>query len=193
MNYHTKADYLHVISFDSFLFGLLLLIMGPVESAHYYNVDHIVLCMNLFMTLSQLHCLISDRMEIGIFKPCKLIHTFLFIVVLIISIYMIPEFDLSEYPHWRSLNIFYSLAMCFIGFIAYTFCAVLGCGCACIASSINISKMSLTHIAEEHAEELKRYSNVLEEIDAQLNVGSSDFQINGDSTQTLTNTENGIQ
>ena len=74
-----------------------------------------------------------------------------------------------------------------MGFIAYTICAVCGCSFVCICSIRKIWKMSLSHVAGEHEADLLRYSNELAEVDEQLNVGSSDFQINGDSTQTLTN------
>lgn len=189
MLYHTKADYLHVISFDSFLFGILLLVIGPIESVHFYNVDSIVCCMNIFMTLSLLHCIVSDKLKIysGWFKPRKLVHTLSFIVFLLLSIYLLPTFELSEYPYWHSFNLFYALSMCFMGFIAYTICAVCGCSWVCVCSIRQIWNMSLSHVASEHESDLQRYSDELAEVDEQLNVGSSDFQINGDSTQTLPN------
>lgn len=191
MDYHTKADYLHVISFVSFLYGILLLVMGPIESVHYYNVDHILLGMNVFVTLSLMHCIISDKINLktGFLKPRKLFHTLFFVIVLFVSIYKLPCIDLSTSPYWHSFNIFYGLVMCFVGFIAYTVCSVIGCGWVCFSSTYIILRMSLEKVAKEHADELKRYSSVLEEIDNQLNVGSSDFQINGDSIQTIPESE----
>ena len=189
MKYFTRAEFLHVLSFDCFLFGLFLLIIGPVESVQHYDIDRYIVVMNGFMTLALLHCLFHESFDLKnrLLPARKVVHSFGFFVTLIITVYFVPDFDFDDNQWWRGFFLFYSLLICFIGFIAYTFYSFLACLILFFVYSVKIWRLSLSRIREEHEHELNLYRQELDEADKKLKsrkLKENEFQVNGEPIQT---------
>lgn len=188
MQYFTRAEYLHVISFDCFLFGLFLLLLGPIESVQYYNVDKFVVWMNGFMTIALLHCLLCEflGMKDSWLTPRKLTHAMLFLCSIFAVLFCIPEFDFGNEQWWKAFSLFFSLTMCYIGFIIYTVYSFFACSILFVVYYIKISCLSLAKVEEEYKADLELYRHELDEADGKLKdiLESAEFQVNGVPIQT---------
>ena len=171
LRFHTKTEFLNVISFDCFLYGLFILFSGALQNKCKICIDGLIQIVLFTIGLSLIHCLWFERMEITSWKwytkPRILSHGVLLLVSLIIGIYkydtpIIPDISCG----WLAII---SVFICFIGFIAYFSANVLSnITLSCIiffkALSIGVSKKT----AQEHKEEVERHQAELDEIDRQL-------------------------
>lgn len=64
MKFHTKTDFLSVISYDSFFLGMFVLFIGALQNKCEIQCNGLVEWMLLAMFFSLIHCLIYERLEI---------------------------------------------------------------------------------------------------------------------------------
>lgn len=171
LRFHTKTEFLNVISFDCFVYGLFILFSGALQNKCGIYIDGLIQFVLVGMGISLIHCLSFERLEITSWKrytkPRILSHGILLFVALMIGI---NKYDTPIIPSiscgWLSII---SVFTCFIGFIAYFIANVLSNIILSFiivfkAESIGVSKKK----AEEHKEEIEQYREELDKIDSQL-------------------------
>lgn len=171
LQFHTKTEFLNVISFDCFLYSLFILFVGALQNKCELCIDGLIQVILFSIGILLVHCLCFERLEIEswkwYFKPRIILHGIVLCVALIVGIY---TYDTPIIPNiscgWLSII---SVFACFIGFIAYLFTNVLS---NCILSIIILCKALLIGVSEkkakEHENEMEQYREEFDDIDAQL-------------------------
>ena len=171
LQFHTKTEFLNVISFDCFLYGLFVLFAGALQNKCALCIDGLIQVILFSIGILLVHCLWFERLEIEswkwYFKPRIILHGIVLCVTLIVGIYI---YDTPIIPNiscgWLSII---SVFVCFIGFIAYLITNVLSNIILSViilykAVSIGISKKK----AEEHRGEIESHRKELDNIDKRL-------------------------
>ena len=169
--FHTKTDFLNVISCDCFLFGLFILFAGVFSNKCGICIDGLVQIVICTIGLLLIHCLWFERLEPSscneYIKPSIPLHCILFCIAVYIGYqqYSTPIISGFDRP-WLSITAVFT---CFIGFLSYLLANILSnlylsCKIFFKAKSINISKEK----AQEHRGEIEKYREELDEIDRKL-------------------------
>lgn len=171
LRFHTKTEFLNVISFDCFLYGLFVLFSGALQNKCGICIDGLIQIILFAIGIMLIHCLWFERIELTSWKwylqPRILLHGILLSIALIIGIY---KHDILIIPTitcgWLSII---SVFTCFIGFIAYLFANVLS---NFVLSGIIFCKSLLIGVsakkAQEHQDEIEKCRKELDKIDMQL-------------------------
>lgn len=167
LKFHTKTDFLNVISCDCFLYGLFILFVGAFEKKCSVHLNGIIVILLITMALLLIHCLWFERLElkswIRHFKPNILVHVILLITGLVIG-YNLNNLAIFSKCSCGALAVLSVLA-CFIGFIAYLLAVVLS---NLILSAIILVKACpfwFSTVVEDHKEEIERHREELDRIE----------------------------
>lgn len=189
MAFHTKTDFLNVISCDCFIYGLFVLFVGALQNKCNFTCDGLIEWMLLFVILALSHCLIFERIEINSkftrsAKPNIFLHSFLAISFLVIGVIFqnIILYDLSN----GCLSIL-SVIACFIGFVAYLVTTLVANFLLMIIMLIRILTLKVDKKVNEQKENIKRYQEELNIIDKRIKNENLDsvFTVTGGKTATV--------
>lgn len=189
LKFHTKTDFLSVISYDCFLFGIFVLFAGVFQNKCQVYIDGLLVVMLLCMLLLLLHCLVVERLEINnkwekFFEPGFVLHSSILIIALIVGVSYNNELDF--FCKIKNALPICCVVVCFIGFIAYL---VMNIVSNIILSGIILYKifsLNISSNAKTHEEDMRRYQDELNEIDDKLkreNLGQNIIAV-ADSVRT---------
>lgn len=188
MAFHTKTDYLNVISCDSFIYGLFVLFVGALQNKCNFVYDGLLEWMLFFVLLGLFHCLIYERLEIenrftritqpNIFLHCLLAVGFLFIGIVCREM---PFFHFSN----GCLAVL-SVIASFIGFITYLFTTLVANILLMIVMLIKILNLKIDKKVKDQKDNISRYRKELDLIDAKIKNEKldSEFTVTGGETAT---------
>lgn len=173
MEFHTKTDFLSVISYDSFLYGLFVLFIGALQNkCSSFQCLGLLECVLLAILLCLTHCLVYERLEIDNklkkwTKPNIFTHSVILIVCLIVGIIRqdIPFVDMDE--GWIAVI---SVIACFIGFIAYLFTTIVANIILLVINLIRIIKLDINAEVKSQKDDIKRYQQELDKIDREMKI-----------------------
>lgn len=170
LKFHTKTDFLSIISYDCFLFGLLVLFIGVFQNKCNIYINGLLEIMLLGILFLLLHCLLFERLEINrkwkkFLQPGFVLHSLIFIIALVSGIYcnkiLSPTFGEGVLPICSAIA-------CFISFIAYLITNILSNFVLSIIILGKIFFLKISANAKTHEEDVKRYQQELDEIDNRL-------------------------
>lgn len=186
IGFHTKTDFLGVISCDSFFFGLLVLFVGAFQRAGCVWVDGLIQMMLFFMAFLLVHCIIFEHIKINStlldwLKPRIFTHSIILIIGILCGISIGGLLPLDGY--WLAIS---SIIACFIGFIAYFIMNLLANIVLFGIMLCRMHKLDIMTNAKSHSADIDRYGNELEKIDSQLKQIDfiKDINISAGSTNT---------
>ena len=189
MTFHTKTDFLNVISCDCFIYGIFVLFVGAFQNKCDFACDGLIEWMLLFVLLGLLHCLIFERLEIDgwflqITKPNIFLHSLMAICLLIIGIIYrnVVFFDFSS----GCLSIL-SVIACFIGFIAYLVTTLIANISLMMIMVVKILCLRIDKKVKEQKDNIGRYQeelNLIDNIFKNENLDSV-FTVTGGETATV--------
>lgn len=187
LSFHTKTDYLNVISCDCFLFGLFMLFVGVFPNKCGIYIDGLVQIVICTICLLLIHCLWFERLESSCWneyiKPSIPLHCVLLCVAVYIGISMcsLPIIPCLNRP-WLSIIAAFT---CFLGFISYLIANLLS---NLVLSIIIVRKALSIGISEEkaneHKDEIEKHRAELNDIDKQLKESKLSLTITG-STESV--------
>ena len=167
MEFHTKTDFLNVISYDSFLYGLFVLFVGALQNKLNLQCAGLLEWMLLAMLLCLVHCLIYERLEIDQTwkiwsKPNIFTHSIVMTVCLIFGVvlYDTPFVDIEV--GWLAI---FSVITCFIGFIAYLFTTIAANIILLVVNLRKIIKLDINAEVKSQKDDISRYQEELNSID----------------------------
>jgi len=167
MEFHTKTDFLNVISYDSFLFGLFVLFVGALQNKCNLQCDGLQEWLLLAMVVSLLHCLVYERLELdNAFKrwtrPNIFTHSVVLAAFLIVGIVRRDAAIVDIETGWLAI---FSVIACFIGFIAYLFTTVAANIILLIVNLIKIMMLKINAEVKSQQDDISRYQEELDTID----------------------------
>ncbi len=171
LKFHTKADFLNVISCDCFLFGIFVLFIGTFQNKECMNIDGLLQITLLAMNLLTLHCIWFERLElqgkwITFIRPNIPLHALCLLIALIFGIKYMDQPFISNID--SGLLAVISVFTCFIGFIVYLLLNILSNIILAIVFLFKIL-FGISHKkGKEHSQELREYDEELNEIDQRL-------------------------
>lgn len=167
MEFHTKTDFLNVISYDSFLFGLFVLFVGALQNKCKLQCDGLQEWLLLAMVVGLLHCLVYERLELdNAFKrwtrPNIFTHSVALTAFLIVGIVWRDVAIVDIETGWLAI---FSVIACFIGFIAYLFTTVAANIILLIVNLIKIMMLKINAEVKSQQDDISRYQEELDTID----------------------------
>lgn len=125
MNKQTSVWYMNVVSFDCFMYALLLIYIGAVSDNVLTSKDGCCFILDVLMIFFTCHCVVSDILHYeGHFRPTIWLHGFLFVATLIFAIFIGHHLnDTLE----KCAVVLISASMCFIGFLVYFLKSLISC------------------------------------------------------------------
>ena len=181
MEFHTKTDFLNVISYDSFLFGLFVLFVGALQNKCTLQCSGLLEWMLMAMLLCLMHCLVYERLEMD--NVCKrwtqpniFTHSIFLLAFLIAGIvwYDAPFVDINT--GWLAI---FSVIACFIGFIAYLFTTVCANVILLIVDLYKIIRLNIKAKVKSQKDDINRFQKELNTIDQAMkeeNLGNFTFE-----------------
>lgn len=178
MEFHTKTDFLNVISYDSFLYGLFVLFVGALQNRCGLQCGGLLEWMLLAILACMIHCLLYERLEIDErwkiwSKPNFFTHSILLTVFLIVGIFRYDLPFVNIEVGWLSI---FSVIACFIGFIAYLITTVAANIILLVVDLIKIIRMNINAEVRSQKDDISRYQQELNHIDLAMkdeNLGSN--------------------
>lgn len=169
LKFHTKTDFLNVISCDCFLYGLFVLLVGAFQNKCGANVDSLIFTMLTALAILLAHCLWFERLELSgwkrIVRPSIPLHCLVLFAALAVGL---SRFSIPAYFDSQSLAVASAFA-CFIGFIAYLLANLLSNAVMSIIILVKILRLGVSvKKAKSHNEEIDDYKDELDGIDRQL-------------------------
>lgn len=187
LKFHTKTDFLNVISCDCFLYGLFILLAGAFQDKCNAEVGGLVLTMLAAMAALLIHCLWFERMELSGWK--KIVRPSIPLHCLLLSAAIAVGFSRFSIPAFVGNHVLavMSVFACFIGFIAYLLANLLSNAVLSVVILVKILRLGVsTKNAKSHNEEIDEYKEELDDIDRQLGAAelATDFSMTADEAQT---------
>lgn len=176
MEFHTKTDFLNVISYDSFLFGLFVLFVGALQNKCDLQCDGLQEWLLLAMVAGLLHCLVYERLELdNAFKrwtrPNIFTHSVVLAAFLIMGILWHDVAIVDIETGWLAI---FSVIACFIGFIAYLFTTVAANIILLIVNLIKIMMLKINAEVKSQQDDISRFQEELDTIDQAMREESLD-------------------
>lgn len=170
LNFHTKTDFLSIISYDCFLFGIFVLFIGVFQNKCDICIDGLIETMLLSILFLLVHCLWFERLEINrkwkkILGPGFILHSFILAVVLTWGIFNNETFLPSSI---NSILPICCVIACFIGFIAYLIMNIFSNFILAIIILVKIFLLKISANAKTHEKDMQRYHQELNDIDNTL-------------------------
>lgn len=170
LKFHTKREFLSVISCDGFLYGIFILFVGALQKKTNVECNGIIEILLLFVCVALLHCTIYEkinvRCKIGrLFEPSIALHITLFILCIVIGIVFCSDTLLGINSGWLAIM---SVIACFSGFIAY-FCMVLVSSLILLFIMLyKIFRLDMKSEIQRQSDDIDRYKEELNAIDAEI-------------------------
>lgn len=170
LKFHTKTDYLSVISYDCSLFGVFVLFIGVFQNKCGICIDGLLETMLLALFSLLFHCLWFERLEVNtwwkrFFAPGFVFHSLLLMIALYIGRLNLATAFFPSYADF--LPVCCAIA-CFVGFLAYLATNILSNVVLALIISYKIFSLKISSNAKAHENDLKRYQKELDEIDGKL-------------------------
>lgn len=188
MEFHTKTDFLNVISYDSFLYGLFVLFIGALQHKLELPCKGLLEYMLMAILVCLVHCLIFERLEIDEAwkrwcKPNIFTHSIILIAFLIIGIIQCNTPFMEIESGWLAIS---SVAACFIGFIAYLLATVTANIILLVINLRKIIKLDINAEVKSQKDDIGRYQQELDSIDQAIKdenlVGNFAFDVSEGET-----------
>lgn len=170
MVFHTKTDFLSVISFDSFIFGMFVLFVGALQSRCQLQCNGLIEWMLLAIVLCLIHCLIYERLEIDCrwknwTKPNIFTHSVILAVCLTFGLYWNENEFMGLANGWIAIV---SVVACLIGFISYLITTVIANIILLIATIWKIFRLDIGSEVKSQTSDINRYQKELDEIEKSI-------------------------
>lgn len=170
MAFHTKTDYLNVISCDSFIYGLFVLFVGALQNKCKVEVSGLLEWMLLFVVIGLFHCLVFERLEVSnkylkIFQPNIFLHVIFAILFLIVGILYHDSPVLTISVGWLSI---FSVIASFVGFITYLTTTLIANVILMVVMLIKIFSLKIDENVKQQRDDINRYQEELDAIDQEL-------------------------
>lgn len=167
MDFHTKTDFLNVISYDSFMFGLFVLFVGALQNKCHVQINGLLEWMLLAILVCLLHCLVYERLEIDKnwkrwTRPNIFTHSLFLIVSLIVGIVKCNVVLIDIEMGWLAI---FSVIACFVGFIAYFFTTVFANIFLFIITLFKIFCLKVNSEVKSQKDDISRFQQELLRID----------------------------
>lgn len=170
LKFHTKTDFLSIISYDCFLFGIFVLFVGVFQNKCNFCANGLLEIMLLLIYVLLLHCLWFERLEKNtrwkkIFGPGLILHSLIFTMGLVYGIFYNTSILI---PVNNGILPICCAITCFISFIAYLIMNVLSNIILTAIILIKILSLKISTNAEIHRKDMERYQDELDSIDNKL-------------------------
>lgn len=170
LRFHTKTDFLPVISYDCFLFGIFVLVVGVLQEKCSMCIDGLVQIMLMALLALLVHCLWFERLEMDkrwkrFLGPGFVWHSVILIVALFVGI---KWMETVLFPVGSGMLSACCAGACFIGFIAYLALNILANFILFIRIMVKIFSLKIQANAKTHETDLGRYQEELDKIDQKL-------------------------
>lgn len=171
IKFHTKSEFLNVISCDGFLYGIFVLFIGALYWKAKIKCDGVVELLLIFMFLALLHCLICEKINLQhkkmaiLYRPSILLHTVIFLICLIIGVFFCRESLFGIKTGWLAII---SVVACFSGFLAYFVMTLCANFVLLFVMLYKISQLNINSAFESQNNDFKRYQEELDQIDADI-------------------------
>ena len=169
IKFHTKSEFLNVISCDGFLYGIFVLFIGALHKVD-VKCDGVVELLLLFMFFSLLHCLICEKIDLQhklaiFYKPSIFLHASIFLICLIVGVIFCrePIFDIKT--GWLAIL---SVVACFSGFLAYFVMTICANIVLLFVMLFKIHKLNINSAFKNQNNDFNRYQEELDKIDADI-------------------------
>lgn len=188
MEFHTKTDFLNVISYDSFLFGLFVLFVGALQNKCELKCDGLLEWMLMAMVVCLMHCLVYERLEMDKTwkrwtRPNIFTHSVVLLTFLIVGIAKCDAPIVSIVTGWLAI---FSVVACFIGFLSYLFTTVVANLLLLTISLIKIYRLKIKAEVNSQKEDISRYQEELNRIDhAMMEENLGDFTFGDSEGETV--------
>ncbi|MCM1169747.1 MAG: hypothetical protein NC324_07410 [Bacteroides sp.] len=181
--FHTRSEYLRVISFDCFFFGLFALFVGALQYKCLFRIDGLLQVMLLCMGGCLVHCLFFEHVGLKKCKPKIWMHSLFWIAALIIGILL---HDRAIFSFSCGIAAILSVAVCFCGFISYFIMNLIVNLILLIVIPRKISLLKIEQKVKEQKDDIERYQPELDNIDSTLSEVdlNKDLSIRGGSKTT---------
>ena len=113
---HTTTNYLGVISYDCFIYGIYILFVGVLQNKESVCVDGLMLIMLVTMLVLLIHSLVAEHVNFGRLAPSYLLHSVVLLMGISISCWYYNQPVEAISTTWLSIL---SIIVCFSGFMAY--------------------------------------------------------------------------
>jgi len=170
LTFHTKTDYLNVISFDSFIYGLFALFVGALQNKCGVKIDGLLEVMLLFIAVALLHCLVYERLEVKLkwvklLQPTIFTHSVLLAIVFVVGIVNAPTpiIALSN-----GLLAIFSVMACLIGFITYLLTTIIANIVLLVITFSRITGLKISSEVQIQKDDIARYQEELDEIENRI-------------------------
>lgn len=188
IEFHTKADFLSIASFDCFILGLFVLFIGAFQKGD--NINGFVCAVLIAMAVFLLHCLVFERLEMTgwkkYFKPTIFMHSLLWIVVLCCGFSFEECNTLPISCGWLTIG---ALLGCFAGFISYLIVNILSNIVLLVYFIIRIFSLNINSHTKLLKRDIERYRNELDNIENTLSQErlseSTTISVEATTTQNL--------
>lgn len=159
----TKVDFLNVISFDTFLYGLLLILLIGFNRCNVTTyTNEIVFIASSLILIFNFHCVFCDHLTNPkkVFIPRIIAHIILILIALIGCIIIFNPNQVEFFNKLQNQLVCSSLILCFSGFITYFVFSSLLCIFYTLRTCLTFLKYPMKQYTKDHLEkvnELKPY------------------------------------
>lgn len=171
LKFHTKTDFLSIISYDCFLLGLFVLFVGVFQNKYGVCINGLLEIMLLTIACLLLHCIWFERLEIEgkvmrILAPGFILHSLILGTALLVGVF--KDTTIFPFMNDESLLSVCCVLACFIGFIAYLIMNILSNLILAIIILVKIFRLKISVNARNHEVDLNRYKVELDDINNKL-------------------------
>lgn len=168
--FHTKTDFLSVISYDCFLFGVFVLFAGVFQNKEHVCVDGLVEVMLFAMTVLLMHCLVFEHLVIdkrwkNFLRPSIVLHNVFLLMALGIGLSCKGTIP---FPFSAEVLPVCCVVMCFGGFLAYLLMNILVNILLSVVVLYKIWCLKISSNAKMHETDMARYQVELDRVDGRL-------------------------
>lgn len=184
MVFHTKTDFLSVISYDSFIFGLFVLFIGALQNKCQLQCGGMIEWMLMAISLCLFHCLIFERLEIhggwkNWTKPNIFTHSLVLAIFLTVGIIFREREFLGLVNGWIAIM---SVVACLIGFISYLITTVIANIVLLFLTIWKITRLHISSEVERQIADINRYQGELDSIEKSIKEENLEGQMAFDSS-----------
>lgn len=181
---HTTTNYLGVISYDCFIYGIYILFVGVLQNKESVCVDGLMLIMLVTMLVLLIHSLVAEHASFGRLAPSYLLHSVVLLMGISISCWYYNQPVEAISTTWLSIL---SVIVCFSGFMAYLIANIVANIFLAIDGAWKIFWLKMPEKIESHRKDMARYKPELDAIDTQLRSENLSPNISVAAENTYTN------
>lgn len=171
LNSSTKVKYLNVISFDTFLYGLfIILLIGFYRCKVTTYTNEMVFILSSLILLFNFHCIICDHIATtkSFFVPRIISHVILWLVVLIACYLKFSPNQVEFFDNLQNHLVCSSLILCFSGFITYFVVSSIFCIFYTLKTCWTFFRAPMKQYSKDHLEKLKELQPDFEKLKQQI-------------------------